>query len=153
MNMCRTFPNPEDAAAMDTESLAMCVLDRLICTPQDRLGELAFRDGFINHHVTQAFHRQARELAPTSTITSRSGDAREALPEFADALLEAWALLEREGLLISEDRRRRVLISRAGRERHAAYRARTTSAHTRTSRTRAVTATAKRGRDPTHRPR
>ncbi len=116
---------------MDTGSLAMCVLDRLVCTPQGRLGELAFRDGFVNHHVTYAYQQHARELAPSGVIVGHSGDAHEAFPEFADALLEAWALLEREGLLIPENRRRRVLISRTGRERHAAYRAETTKTRVR----------------------
>lgn len=108
---------------METEELAMCVLDRLICTPEDRWGELGFRDGFINHHVTHAFQERVRELNRTGVIVTQSGDARTAMPQFADALLEAWAYLEREGLLISEDRRRRVLITRAGRKRNAAYRA------------------------------
>ena len=106
---------------MDTETLAMCVLDRLICTPEDRRGELGYRDGFINHHVTRAFQERARELAPSGVIVTRSVDARAAMPEFTDALLEAWASLERQGFLIPDDRRRRVLISRAGQRRHEAY--------------------------------
>lgn len=79
---------------MDPETLAMCMLDRLICTPEDRRGELRYRDGFINHHVTHAFQEQARELAMDGVVVTHSVDARAALPEFADALLEAWAHLE-----------------------------------------------------------
>lgn len=108
---------------MDREALAMCMLDRLICTPEDRLGELRYRDGFINHHVTHAFQERARELATGGVVVTHSVDARAALPEFADALLEAWAHLELKGYLITDERRRRVLISRDGQKRHAAYRA------------------------------
>src|SRR5438309_5409513 len=121
--MKRAFPGPQEAVEMDRETLAMCMLDRLICTPEDRRGELRYRDGFINHHVTHAFQERARELATGGVVVTHSVDARAALPEFADALLEAWAHLEREGYLITDERRRRVLISRDGQKRHAAYRA------------------------------
>jgi hypothetical protein len=123
MAMHRAFPGPKEAEAMETEALAMCVLDRLICTPEDRWSELGFRDGFIKHHVTHAFQTHMREMRRTGVIVTHSGDARMALPGFAESLLEAWAYLEREGLLISEDRRRRVLVTRAGRSRNATYRA------------------------------
>lgn len=123
MDMHRAFPGPEEAETMETEALAMCVLDRLICTPEGRWSELGFRDGFINHHVTHAFQERARELNRTGVIVTQSGDARSAMPEFVDALLEAWGYLERQGFLISEERRRRVLITRAGRKQNADYRA------------------------------
>jgi hypothetical protein len=123
MKMKRAFPGPQEAVEMDPETLAMCMLDRLICTPEDRRGELRYRDGFINHHVTHAFQERARELAMDGVVVTHSVDARAALPELADALLEAWAHLERKGYLIVDERRRRVLISRDGQTRHAAYRA------------------------------
>ena len=112
--MKRAFPEPQEAVEMDREALAMCMLDRLICTPEHRLGELRYRDGFINHHVTHAFQERARELATGGVLVTHSVDARAALPEFADALLEAWVHLERNGYLIADERRRRVLISRDG---------------------------------------
>jgi hypothetical protein len=104
MTMHRAFPGPNETETMETEALAMCVLDRLICTPEDRWSELGYRDGFINHHVTHAFQEHVREMNPTGVIVTRSGDARATLPEFADALLEAWGYLEREGMLIPDDR-------------------------------------------------
>lgn len=40
---------------MDVEAVAIYVLDRLMCTPEDRRAGLMTRNGFINHHVIHAY--------------------------------------------------------------------------------------------------
>lgn len=122
MQMRRPFPGPDEAADLEIEELAMCVLDRLVTTRADRDG-LMTREQFVGHHVGEAYREARRALQPYGAFSYDTETAKAAHPEYARALAEAWSFLESQGYLVREDgHARKVFVGRRGEERHAMYR-------------------------------
>ncbi len=108
---------------MEVEELAMCILDRLASTPEDRRNDLMTRSMFLHHHVGDAYSQARRKLEPFGAFSFDSDTATRAFPDYARALAEAWTFLESQGYLVPEPGpTQKVFVGQRGLERHAMYR-------------------------------
>lgn len=117
--MQKPWPSAQEAIKLDTDDLALRIVDRLDTTPT--LGILASRKGFIHREVSEA--EAARLRRPGRPAVVRSEDAVADNPDLARAYGEAWDYAVRQGW-IGEDpaARGRVYVTSAGDKRLAEYR-------------------------------
>jgi hypothetical protein len=125
MHPKRAFPGANEAAELDVEDLAMCVLDLLVCGSVELRGALTSRARLVNHFAGIEYTAARRKLEPRSQFSFTSDQAIAAFPGYARALTEAWTYLEGAGLIVPDPQHPgNVFVGVLGKERHGMYRGR-----------------------------
>ena len=94
--MREAWPSREEAERMDSEDLALRLLDRLVDTPADRVGDLLDERVFIRRELNEALIAARRTTEPRGVLVARSEEAAMVFPDLARAWAEAWSIVRTE---------------------------------------------------------